>query len=239
MIETVIIPGDSSLIADKQVISIVLFLVLFGFFVLIVILVTIVKRTRAQARTLELQKVASSLGLAFAATVPLESIPNLDKFVLFNHGYGKSIRNMMSWQVDAVKASVFDYEYVTGGGKNRTRYNQSVAYFELPELNLPYFSLRPEYPIHKLMSVFGYQDIDFGNRPEFSRKYLLRGPDEQAVRNTFNDAVLAYYEMDQITCTDGGGNQLFVFRHNQRATPQQIQGLITWATAVKDVFARR
>jgi hypothetical protein len=234
-----IIQGDSSLITDKQVVPIVIFVLLFGFFLLIVILVTIIKRARAQERTRQLQKAASDLGLTFVETMPLESIPNLEKFLLFNQGHSKSIRNMMSGQIDGVKATVFDYQYTTGGGKNSTTYHQSVAYFELPEVNLPYFSLRPEYPIHKLMSAFGYQDIDFGNHPEFSRKYLLRGPDEQAVRNTFSDAMLAYYERDQITCTDGGGHQLFVFRHNQRATPQQIRGLITWAAAVRNVFAHR
>jgi hypothetical protein len=42
--------------------------------------------------------------------------------------------------------------------------------------------------ISPIVSAFGYQDIDFGNRPTFSSKYLLRGPDEPSVRNLFTDA---------------------------------------------------
>lgn len=69
---------------------------------------------------------------------------------------------------------------------------------------------RPEHTFHKIISAFGYQDIDFGNRPTFSSKYLLRGPDEQGIRNLFIDALLGFYEMNEGTSTDGGGSQLFI-----------------------------
>jgi len=104
---------------------------------------------------------------------------------------------------------------------------------------LPSFSLRPENAFHKFISALGYQDIDFGNRPEFSKLYLLRGPAEQAIRNTFNDAAFGFYEMNRGTCTDGGGNQLFVFRQAHRVAPLEAQAFINWAVGVKNLFGRR
>ena len=80
--------------------------------------------------------------------------------------------------------------------------------------------------MHKIFTAFGYPDIDFGQRPEFSRLYILRGQDEAAIRRTFNDALLSFYENYQGTCTDAGGNQLLVFRSGHRFEPHEIQGYV-------------
>ncbi|MEC9473853.1 MAG: hypothetical protein VX584_04130, partial [Actinomycetota bacterium] len=62
------------------------------------------------------------------------------------------------------------------------------------DLQLPTFVIRPENLFHKIGSTFGYQDIDFDAHPTFSKRYLLRGPDEEAIRNTFTDEFLSSYE---------------------------------------------
>lgn len=207
---------------DKQITGVLVTVIFIAFFVLLIgglIVATIVARKREQERTRQMVNVASLLGWQFSEAAGMNWIPNLDTFALFSQGHSKQIKNAMYGEIDGVKAAVFDYYYVLGSGKNRTTYNQSVVYFEPANLNLPPFSLRPEHTFHKIISAFGYQDIDFGNRPDFSSKYLLRGPDERAVRSIFTDALLGFYEMNEGTSTDGGGNQLFIFRQNRRPAP--------------------
>jgi hypothetical protein len=234
--------GGEEAAVNNQLITLTPLMLGFGVFVLLIALVIVVRSIqtrRAEERTFGLQNAAKLRGWPFVQAVGMDWIPNLDRFALFNQGHTKSITNVMYGEIDGVKTALFDYEYVTGSGKNRSAYNQSVAYFEPPGLSLPLFSLRPENAIYKIMSAFGYQDIDFGNRPEFSKLYLLRGPDEQAIRNTFNEAAFGFYEMNQGTCTDGGGNQLFVFRQSHRAAPLETQAFINWAVGVKNLFAAR
>ena len=144
----------------------------------------------------------------------------------------------MLGETNGVKAALFDYIYVVGHGKHQQTHYQSVAYFEPRNLSVPNFSLRPENVLHKFISALGYQDIDFGNRPVFSSKYLLRGADELAIRNAFNDSLLAYYETNQGACTDGGGNQLFIFRQGYRTPPQEAQSFISWGAHVQSLFQR-
>src|SRR2546422_3151571 len=50
------------------------------------------------------------------------------------------------------------------------------------EGRLPTFMLTPEDLRAKLAVLFGGQDVDFDDSPEFSRRYRLRGTDEDAVR---------------------------------------------------------
>jgi len=66
----------------------------------------------------------------------------------------------------------------------------------------------------------------------------LRGADEPAIRNTFNDALLGFYETSQGACTDGGGNQLFIFRQNSRIEPHEAQAFMNWAMGLKNLFVQ-
>jgi len=220
-----------------------MWVILFPFTILIVVfgliaIIGIYSWQKEKERTRQLAIAASQLGWSFLADAPLNMISGLEQFSLFNQGHGKQINNFMYGDASGVKAAVFDYVYVTGSGKNRQTHRQSVVYLEPTDLSVPNFSLRPEGIFYKLLTAFGYQDIDFGQRPEFSRQYILRGPDEPAIRRTFNDGLLSFYEAYPGTCTDGGGNRLFVFRGGYRFFPHEIQGYVGLALKVKDLFPR-
>src|ERR1041385_2530021 len=177
------------------------------FFIVIVVLVVVLliyNNKKEKERTKALELTAAQLGWSFSATAPMNMIAGLERFQLFNQGHSKKIKNFMYGQASGVKAAVFDYIYTVGGGKNSHTYFQSVVYLEPANLNLPSFSLRPENFIHKMLGAFGYQDIDFGQRPEFSKKYLLRGQDEQGIRQAFNDQLLSFFETYEGTCVDAG-----------------------------------
>ena len=216
-------------------------LFVFVFVLIIVGLIVAVAygKKRERERTQHLQAVANLLGWQFGQEAPLDWIPNMDKFTLFNQGHSRTVTNVMFGHTNGIKAALFDYVYVTGHGKHQACHYQSVVYFELRDLNLPFFSLRPEHFLHKVITAFGYQDIDFGNRPTFSSQFLLRGAEEQAIRNTLSNELLAFYETNQGACTDGGGNQLFIFRQGHRTSPQEARSFIDWGSKLQNLFPRK
>ncbi|HMG73525.1 MAG TPA: hypothetical protein VK582_08490 [Pyrinomonadaceae bacterium] len=213
-------------------------LIIFGVIVGVFVVIGAYSWQKEKERTRQLQLTASQLGWSFAVTAPLNMIAGLERFALFNQGQSKKIKNFMYGEATGIKAAVFDYVYVTGYGKNRQTHYQSIVYLEPSHLSLPFFSLRPEGLLYKIFTAFGYQDIDFGQRPEFSKRYILRGPDEQAIRRTFNDGLLSFYENYSGTCTDGGGNQLFIFRGGYRFQPQEIQSYVGLGLSVMNLFPR-
>ena len=149
---------------------------------------------KERERTEQFRAVAAQLAWKFAEESPLNMIAGIEHFTLFNQGHSKQIKNFMYGEANGVKAAVFDYVFVTGSGKHRSVHHQSVTYLEPANLRVPYFSLRPEGFMTKIFQAFGYQDIDFGQRPEFSKQYLLRGQDEPAIRQAFNDRLLSFFE---------------------------------------------
>jgi hypothetical protein len=204
-------------------------LLIFGTMIIVVLLVFLYQKKKERERTEALRQVAAQLRWNFAEQPPLNMIPNCENFGLFNSGHSKRIRNLMYGEVSGIKAGIFDYIYVTGSGKSSQTHYQTVVYLEPGNLRVPYFSLRPENFMHKLISAFGYQDIDFAQRPEFSQNYLLRGQDEPAIRQVFNDRLLTFYENYGGISTDAGGNQLLLFRSGYQFQSHEFQNYIALA----------
>jgi hypothetical protein len=188
-----------------------------------VLIIRLIMKKIARKRMLAMQSVAKQLGWTFFAEAPLTYIQGVENFPLFNQGHSKKILNLMTGEANGIKVSVFDYEYKTGGGKNVSVHHQSVVYLEPTNLNLPYFSLGPEGLLTKIGAAFGYDDIDFGQRPEFSRRFVLRGQDEPGIRRVFNDRLLAFYEGRIGMSTEAGGNQVFLYRTRNQFQPFEIQ----------------
>ena len=201
-------------------------IVFWALFIGLAVFLIIYNKRKERERTQALQQLAATLGWSFAADAPLTQIAWLDRFTLFSQGRSRQIKNFMYGQAQGVKAAVFDYVYVTGSGKSQQTHYQTVVYLEPLNVALPMFSLRPETLFHRMLSAFGYQDIDFGQRPEFSKQYILRGQNELAIRQTFNDRVLSFFEGYAGTCVDAGGNQLFIYRAGQRFQPPEIEGYV-------------
>ena len=201
-------------------------IVFWALFIGLAVFLIIYNKRKERERTQALQQLAATLGWSFAADAPLTQIAWLDRFTLFSQGRSRQIKNFMYGQAQGVKAAVFDYIYVTGSGKSQQTHYQTVVYLEPLNVALPMFSLRPETLFHRMLSAFGYQDIDFGQRPEFSKQYILRGQNELAIRQTFNDRVLSFFEGYAGTCVDAGGNQLFIYRAGERFQPPEIEGYV-------------
>ena len=115
------------------------------------------------------------------------------------------------------RSTLFPYTTLfrsTGSGKNSSIHRYTVALISHPDLNLPKFFMEPENVFHKIGNVFGYHDIDFDDYPEFSKRYLLRGSDEDSIRAIFNYETIPFYERKRNVQTEGFGR--FLIHHQQR-----------------------
>lgn len=182
-----------------------------------------------------LQAVADGLGWTYAPEARHHADP-FTHFPLFGQGHGRRASNLLAGDFGGQPMEVFDYRYTTGGGKNQQTHVQTVVHFDLPALRLPPFSVRPENVMHKLITAFGYQDIDIAERPEFSKRFLLRGPDEAAIRRRFADPLPDIFDANRGIGVDGGDSHLFVFRPGRLSKPEGLPDLLTMADEVLRAF---
>lgn len=134
--------------------------------------------------------------------------------------------------------AVFDYSYTVGSGKNSRSYVQTVALFRDMGVPWPEFQASPENFAHKLVSLFGYQDIDFDDSPDFSGRYLLRGPDESGIRMLFDRGLRDILSAHKGISVQTRGKALLVFRHGRRVSPRSIDEFIHVASGIHIEFVR-
>ncbi len=173
-----------------------------------------------------MRKVAEDLNMDFYESGKYGLIDYLSDFKLFSQGHSKSIKNMLI-SVDGeneLDIRIFDFRFVIGGGKSTSVYKQTVFYLHSPELALPQFLLKPEHFFHKVGFFLGMKkDINFEFYPEFSKQYLLKGEQENDVRNTFNEDVLHFFTVEKNWSLEGRNNSIIFYKKGKRHKPEIIK----------------
>ena len=187
-----------------------------------------------QRRTAWMRQAAEELRFTFLPKGDADTL--FPGFPLFSQGKRKRVLNLMQGVANRLEVRIFDYSYDLAGRKGVDGPRQTVITFRSPDLNLPSFSLRPKTVLDKLGTVLGHRDIAFAHRPIFTKAYLLRGTNESAVRELFDDRVLSFYEEQPGLSTEGSGFELLFYRANILVPPEQIRAFLEEGFRVLDVF---
>lgn len=158
------------------------------------------------------------------------------RFALFQSGRRKRIKNVLQGHYDNIEALLFDYRFITGSHRHYRIHRQTVGAFRLADESFPEFSLRPENVIHKISEAMGYQDIDFEENQQFSGRYLLRGPDEDAIRKLFSADILEFFAANPGWSVEGGGEWIIVFRRDRRADTKKLGDFVKSAFEICTLF---
>jgi hypothetical protein len=177
-------------------------------------------------RSEALQAIANALNFSFLRKGDDSLITSNAHFNLFSRGRSKKVSNIMNGRANDMDITIMDYQYTTGSGKNSHTWSQSLIIVQSNLLQLPSFALSPENFFHKIGTIFGYKDIDFASHPKFSKQYLLRGNDEEAIRNTFSDELLKFYEKHKELSTEGEADKFIFFKAGKRLAPKNIQAFL-------------
>ena len=177
-------------------------------------------------RSEALEYIATSLNLSFKRKTDNSLVSAHDHFDLFSKGHSKKVSNLMSGSTGDMNINIMDYRYTVGSGKNSSTHLQTVIIVQSAHLHLPAFTLAPENFFHKIGGIFGYQDIDFASHPKFSKQYLLRGKDEESIKETFKDEVLEFYEKDKTLRTEGYVDKFIYYKGAKRLSPKEIQSFL-------------
>ena len=199
----------------------------------------------SEQRTKEFKRISEQLGMTFSARVKGRAKDQATPPVpLFYEGHSRVITNMLHGDSELLGfAEEFEVRIFAYGFSQQQDQHvmQSVICFQSPQLNLPKFQLRPEHFFDKIGSKLGYQDIDFESHPtavEFSKKYLLRGKDEQKIRALFTDEVLAFFAGQDKICVEGFSSHLCFYRARKRIEPEDIPAFMKEGFEVFRLFTQ-
>ncbi|RLG15093.1 MAG: hypothetical protein DRN71_02195 [Candidatus Nanohalarchaeota archaeon] len=187
----------------------------------------------------ELKTAAHRMAFSFSPEKDVNLTVPMGNMKLFTKGHSRKAHNIMKGETNRVHWTVFDYEYTVGYGRHSHTYNLTVASAQLHDLSLPKFSLGPESFFDKLGDMIGYKDIDFDSNPEFSKRYLLKGMDESAIRKLFTHEILHYFEKRTGTINiETDKNSIIVYTSGRRVDPKDMRAFITSASEAVNLFKK-
>lgn len=187
-------------------------------------------------RTEEFQKLAGELGMSFSENLSDGDAGGFAAMPLAQRGHSRKHRNAMTADSGELRLVVFDYGFTVGSGKNQKRCVQSVVMVTCPSEFFPAFSLSPESFFHRMADMLGFKDIDFDDDPEFSRRYLLKGPNETAIRELFTpDRRRAFLQWPKLTIEAAGHSFIFFEARNRRKI-QEVREFMERGFAVYSVL---
>ena len=195
----------------------------FGIFVVLLALLIAGALYFQKKRSDKIEAAARALGFTFRRKATKEDKALVVGSHLAKAGYARTVHNVLQPSGPAELAMfLFDYSYSIGtSGYGRT-VGQTIIRMQSPLLKLPPFSISPENIFSKIDKVFGYSDINFSEVPEFSRTYLLRGPDEAAVRQLFNSSIIQFFEQERDLTVEAAGDLMFLYRYNKQVTAEEM-----------------
>ncbi|MEM6844304.1 MAG: solute carrier family 23 protein [Bacteroidota bacterium] len=186
------------------------------------------KLIRLTRRQIELKQMASSNGWGYDPEITWE-IADLNRFLFFKSRPAEYISNQISgeykklevrWKIGDVSLDDAFVSFET--------YRITVEVLSLPFV-LPVFSLEEESFLDRISVIAAQQDIDFNEYRNFSRKFLLQGPDEEGIRGLFTAKLIHFLEKSDIYHLESNGKELLIFRHLRIASPREILKMVDYS----------
>jgi len=212
--------------------SVALPFVFFVFFGLIVAIILGAAWKKRKQRSADLCSVADALGFNYAGNDSSRA-PHVNT-ALFRRGGSRRFRNVMNGTQGNYQVSIFDYSYTVGAGESSSTYTQTVTAI-VQDRPLPRFELRPEGFLGRIAEAFVRRDINFETHPEFSKRYVLRGEDETAIRAMFTPALLSFFEMlpaEKKWHIEASDSTLLAYQVKVTVPPQEIRAFLDEACSL-------
>jgi hypothetical protein len=199
-------------------------------FVAMAVVIIAGSRIQARRRTRAMQTAARQIGFTFEGedwSDPTQR-PQLGT-ALFQQPNGRCW-NVMTSTADRLKTSLFDYGYFNP----RYSARQTVAAFS-QELWIPLFELRPDSLSDPVRDPWVSNRIDF----DFSERYVLRGPEEDKLRELFNPTLtsaLISYTPEDHWHIEGMGTTLILYRAGVTVRPDELPAFLQQTSLIARTF---
>lgn len=191
----------------------------------------LVRWQRERGRTEVLCRVAASAGLTFEPKADVGAVRSLGDVPLFARGHSQRVTNLMTGRFDGQQVAVFDYQFTVGSGKNQRTTLQTVVVLPSAKRSLPDLQMAPENPVTRFAEALGYQDIDIESSPEFSRRYIVRGTDEAAIRAALHPGATSYFAQHEGWTVEAQSGTVGIYRADSRPNPEAMQAFMEDACA--------
>jgi MFS superfamily sulfate permease-like transporter len=183
------------------------------------------KEAVLNARQKSLEKIAQKQGAQFKPELAYNSM-RMIHFSFFTGKKVKYLQNRIIKEIDGATLEFTDLLVTEGARTTENRYRTSVLFiFHLSD-HFPDFRMEKEGFFDKF---FSGDDINFEKFPNFSKQYLLRGPDEAAIRAFFSEDLIRFFETHSDFLVETKGDKILIHKDKGLTPPTDVEAEFKFA----------
>lgn len=147
--------------------------------------------------------------------------------------------NVLSSYTDFAKIEISDI--TVSEGARMAQQDTHITVLQASELDflIPDFALEPEHMWTRISEFTFGKDIDFTSHPEFSRRFYLRGEDENAVREFFSERCISFLEKHDHIHIESHKNKLLIYKKKELLDAEEVQELLDFVTGFIQMMIRQ
>lgn len=134
----------------------------------------------------------------------------------------------VSWEIS-------DVTFSDGAAFSAETFYTTVMVLKLNK-KMPVFAMEKEGLFEKIfdrvIALTGHKDIDFEMYPNFSKKFLITGTNEDEIRSFFTKELIHFFENKQIYHLESNGEALLIFDKIKLARTDETIALINYSKAL-------
>ncbi len=198
-----------------------LFIVLFVIVVIALIIFGIIQSAK---RRQAWQQFANSHGLSYS-TFDTVGIPDrYYDYQLFKEGHSKKASNLCMGKDKDLDVSAFDYQYITGSGKDQQTHYLTCFVITSP-LVFKHLSIRPESIFDKIGEAIGFDPIQFESA-EFSKKFHVKCEDKKFAYDIVHARMIEFLMQDPKHIYIEAQSHSILFHRNKRISIPDVELLL-------------
>jgi MFS superfamily sulfate permease-like transporter len=130
---------------------------------------------------------------------------------------------------------LFDIEYSEGEFIAKEVVRTTMLFINLNR-EIPVFTLDRDGFLQFLYQLAGFKDIVIDGHSDFSKRFYLKGEDQEAIKQLFTDELVLFFESNPYYHIESNGTDLIVKNKDRLATVSEIKALISFGTRLKTII---
>jgi hypothetical protein len=170
-----------------------------------------------------LKEFSKEIGWKFKSNSVFET-PVLESFPFFRAKTIDHAYNLFNGRHRGASFELFDVEFYEGELIARENHKLTMLIIQADK-TIPKFRLDKERIFDRIAGLAGFKDINIDGHEDFSHRFLLRGEDEDAIRDFFSDRLILFFESHPYYHVESNGNAILILKGQRVASISEVKAL--------------
>jgi MFS superfamily sulfate permease-like transporter len=160
-------------------------------------------------------------------------MPILETFPFFRAKIVDHVYNIFKGNYKGHDVNLMDIEFYEGEFVAREKHKLTVFLLKI-NYEIPAFRMDKERIFDRLAGMAGFQDINIDEHRDFSRRFMLKGQDEESIKAFLTDELVLFFESHPYYHLESNGDSILILKGQRLATISEVKAIASYGKGLID-----